>query len=57
MFVQPLFALFVLEDVNCFILDTGNSLSTEERGIPLGQLLVSPRHHSSNAKRAVRAGE
>lgn len=41
MFIQPLLALFVLENVNCFVSD--NSLSMEERGIPLRLLLVPPR--------------
>lgn len=46
MFIQPLFAcffflfVFVLENVSCLISDTGNSLSMEERGIPLGLLLT-----------------
>lgn len=46
MFIQPLFAwffflfVFVLENVSCLISDTGNSLSMEERGIPLGPLLI-----------------
>lgn len=46
MFVQPLkkpnFFLFcfVLENVSCLVSDTGNSLSMEERGIPLGLLLI-----------------
>lgn len=31
MFIQSLFAFFVLENVNCLISDTGNSLSMEER--------------------------
>lgn len=30
-FIQPLFSLFALENVNCLVLDTSNSLSTEER--------------------------
>lgn len=32
--------VFVLENVSCLISDTGNSLSMEERGIPLGLLLI-----------------
>lgn len=45
-FIQPLFAwvfflfCFVLENVSCLVSDTGNSLSMEERGIPLGPLFI-----------------
>lgn len=31
---------FVLENVSCLVSDTGNSLSMEERGIPLGPLFI-----------------